>query len=231
MPLWTVVWNFPWEVLFLRWEGDLPMQVCWCLCWVNTHALAVLVKNQLWLRVGWGISPWPLMLIDGWSTDIHPCGLPCIYQLYMRGLNLQTFFLLKTLKAKLCIIVYKLHFPECFLILLRITYGITLSASLDPSHWTKKFRAEMFSSVASRSQGLGLREIIWFWNIFFFNTILISLVKWHLRSIQISKLILSAYCVQESLLGMVGNKSSRHSGVSWFLSDFFPSKSAKVWQS
>ena len=60
MPLWTMVWNFPCAILFLWWEADLPMQVC-CM---NTHALAILVKNQLWSSVGWGLpcGPWYLQM-------------------------------------------------------------------------------------------------------------------------------------------------------------------------
>ena len=58
--------------------------------------------------------------------------------------------------------------------------------------------------VASKSQGLEIREIIYLDpEIFFFSfliTILTSLVKWHLRSIQISKLILSICRVEDSLV-------------------------------
>ena len=195
MPLWTMVWNFPCTTLFLWWEAALPRQVC-CM---NTHALAILVKNQLWSSVGWGLHCGPLCLwmrmtealtstrVDCRAYTNSACCCCCSVAKYLNcsvpgflilpsllefaqifmsvkwvmpsnclilchpllfgGLGLQTslFFLLKALKAKLCISFFcKHHFPECFLVLLRISYGINLSVSLDPSNWTKKFRAKVF---------------------------------------------------------------------------------------
>lgn len=68
-----------------------------------------------------------LMTVTEALTSVSSCGLPCIHQLRVKGLQLQTFFLLKTLKAKFC-------FPECFFVLLRINYAIILSVYFDPSN-------------------------------------------------------------------------------------------------
>lgn len=116
-------------------------------CWVHVHTFTILVKNKLWSGMGWEHFTMALhaYIWQQWLKHYsHPCGLLCVYQLYMKGPDLQTFFLLKTLKAGFCVIVCKLCFPACFLALLRISYGITLSVSLDLSNWTKKFRAKMF---------------------------------------------------------------------------------------
>lgn len=147
-----------------------------------------------WLGTGFdggqaGGSPWPSMLVsdeDGWSAGIHPCQLPRVYQLYMRGLHLQTSFLLNTPSKVLHLVFFSfLCFPKCFLVLLRVSYGVTWSASSAPSNWPKKFRAKMFFSAASKSQGLEIRgNLCSDSGIFlFFIAILVSLVPRHLRSV------------------------------------------------
>lgn len=144
MPLWTVAWNFPCIVQFLQWEADLPIQFCILVAWMP-------MPWPFWLRTsfdqGWAgsISPWRSMLVsDDSSYSWHPrmwitTRIPA---LHARS-GLQTFSLLKTLKAAVCVIFCKLCFPAFFVVLLRISYSITLSVSLAPSNWTKKLRAKM----------------------------------------------------------------------------------------
>lgn len=110
------------------------------------HAMAIWVRNQLWSREGWEhstIALDPLSNDNCWSADI------LYVDTHAYTNSVQEAWICRhsspeDMESKVLPHFCKLCFRKCSHVLLRISYGTTLSVSLPTSNWTKKFRAKMF---------------------------------------------------------------------------------------